>query len=62
MKARVLLADDHAIVRTGLRLLLERESDFLVVGEEPGSKLDKARKLGIRTLSEKEFLKKIGKA
>jgi len=33
VKARVLLADDHAIVRTGLRLLLERESDFLVVGE-----------------------------
>jgi len=33
MKARVLLADDHAIVRTGLRLLLERESDFVVAGE-----------------------------
>jgi len=33
VKARVLLADDHAIVRTGLRLLLERESDFLVAGE-----------------------------
>jgi len=33
MKARVLLADDHAIVRTGLRLLIERESDFVVAGE-----------------------------
>jgi len=33
VKARVLLADDHAIVRTGLRLLLEREQDFVVVGE-----------------------------
>jgi DNA-binding NarL/FixJ family response regulator len=30
---RVLLADDHAIVRSGLRLLLERERDFEVVGE-----------------------------
>jgi YesN/AraC family two-component response regulator len=33
MKARVLLADDHAIVRTGLRLLIEREPDFVVAGE-----------------------------
>ena len=33
MKARVLLADDHAIVRSGLRLLLERESDLAVAGE-----------------------------
>ena len=30
---RVFLADDHAIVRSGLRLLLERESDFRVSGE-----------------------------
>jgi two-component system, NarL family, response regulator NreC len=29
----VLLADDHAILRSGLRLLLEREPDFAVVGE-----------------------------
>jgi two-component system response regulator NreC len=32
VKTRVLLADDHAIVRSGLRLLLERE-DFLIAGE-----------------------------
>jgi DNA-binding NarL/FixJ family response regulator len=30
---RVLIADDHGIVRSGLRLLLERESDIDVVGE-----------------------------
>jgi two-component system response regulator NreC len=30
---RVLLADDHAIVRSGLRLLLEREPDLQVAGE-----------------------------
>ena len=30
---RVFLADDHAIVRSGLRLLLEREPDFTVAGE-----------------------------
>jgi two-component system response regulator NreC len=30
---RVLLCDDHAIVRAGLRVLLEREPDFTIVGE-----------------------------
>jgi DNA-binding NarL/FixJ family response regulator len=32
---RVLIADDHGIVRTGLRLLLERFADMQVVGEAP---------------------------
>jgi len=32
-KIRVLLADDHAVLRDGLRLLLERELDIEVVGE-----------------------------
>ena len=32
-KIRVLLADDHAILRSGLRLLLEREPDLSVAGE-----------------------------
>jgi two-component system response regulator NreC len=30
---RILLADDHTILRKGLRLLLEREPDFTVVSE-----------------------------
>jgi two-component system, NarL family, response regulator NreC len=30
---RILLADDHTILRRGLRLVLERESDFSVIGE-----------------------------
>lgn len=30
---RILLADDHTILRKGLRLLLERERDFEVIGE-----------------------------
>ena len=30
---RILLADDHAILRTGLRLVLEREPDLVVAGE-----------------------------
>jgi DNA-binding NarL/FixJ family response regulator len=30
---RILLADDHTVMRTGLKLLLERQPDFEVVGE-----------------------------
>ncbi len=30
---RVLIADDHGIVRSGLRMLLERQSDVAVIGE-----------------------------
>lgn len=33
MAIRVLLADDHAVVREGTRQLLEREPDIIVVGE-----------------------------
>jgi DNA ligase (NAD+) len=33
-----------------------KTTDFLVVGETPGSKLDKAKSLGVKTLSEEEFL------
>jgi two-component system response regulator NreC len=32
-RIRVLLAEDHAVMRTGLRLVLERQADFEVVGE-----------------------------
>lgn len=30
---RILLADDHTIIRSGLRLLLEQQSDFRVIAE-----------------------------
>jgi two-component system, NarL family, response regulator NreC len=30
---RILLADDHTVIRAGLRLVLERQTDFRVVGE-----------------------------
>lgn len=30
---RILIADDHLVIRAGLRLLLERHEDFAVVGE-----------------------------
>ena len=32
-KIRVLLADDHTIVRKGIRLLLDAEPSLVVVGE-----------------------------
>lgn len=34
---------------------VSRKLNFLVVGEDPGSKLEKAQKLGIQILTEKEF-------
>ena len=38
-KIRILLADDHTVIRLGLKLLLERQADFEVVGEaEDGRK------------------------
>jgi DNA ligase (NAD+) len=37
------------------------KTDYLVIGESPGSKLDKVRKLNIATLNEQEFLKLVGK-
>jgi DNA-binding NarL/FixJ family response regulator len=33
MKTRILLVDDHAILREGLRILLESQNGFQVVGE-----------------------------
>jgi DNA-binding NarL/FixJ family response regulator len=46
-KVRVLLADDHKIVRDGLRLLVESQRDMHVVGEaaDGNEALEKAREL-----------------
>ena len=40
---------------------VSKKTDFVVVGRDTGSKLDKARKLGVATLNEDEFRKMVGK-
>jgi len=46
-KIRILLADDHPLLRQGIRQLLEREEDFEVVGEagDGNEAIRQARKL-----------------
>ncbi len=41
---------------------VSRNTDYVVVGENPGSKYEKAKKLGIKIINEEEFLKMIGEA
>jgi DNA ligase (NAD+) len=38
---------------------VSKKTDFVVVGENPGSKYDKARQLGVETIDEQEFLNRL---
>jgi DNA ligase (NAD+) len=38
---------------------ISKKTDYLVVGKNPGSKLEKAKKLGVKIINEKEFLELI---
>ncbi len=38
---------------------VSKNTDYVVVGSEPGSKYDNAKKLGVKTIDEKEFLKMV---
>ena len=37
-KVRVLIADDHAVLREGVALLIDREADMCVVGQASGGR------------------------
>ncbi|MBM3859923.1 MAG: hypothetical protein FJ395_09770 [Verrucomicrobia bacterium] len=52
----------EALRRAGANVTdsVSKKTDFLVVGAEAGSKLDKAQKLGVKTLTEAEFVKMLG--
>ena len=39
---------------------VSKKTDFVIVGEDAGSKLDKARSFGVKTLTEQEFVKMLG--
>jgi DNA ligase (NAD+) len=48
------------IVRKGggtVATAISRKVDYLVAGENPGSKLEKAKEMGIRVISEQDFIK-----
>jgi DNA ligase (NAD+) len=51
----------NRLVELGARVSesVSRNTDYLVVGAEPGSKADKARALGVRMIDEQRFLKLI---
>lgn len=51
------------IVRLGGRVSssVSRKTDYVVVGRDPGSKADEARRLGVKTLEEAEFARLVGR-
>ena len=53
---------EELITRLGGRAAssVSRKTDYVIVGENPGSKYDKARQLGVPILSEQEFRRMIG--
>jgi DNA ligase (NAD+) len=51
-----------AAERAGARVAssVSKKTDFVVAGENPGSKYDKALQLGVEVVDEKEFLRRLG--
>jgi DNA ligase (NAD+) len=40
---------------------VSKKTDYVLVGDKPGSKYDKAKELGVKIITEDEFRKLIGK-
>ncbi len=55
-RAEVMIREKGGVVGSNVT----RKTTYLVAGADPGSKLDRARSLGIKLLTEKEFLALIG--
>ena len=51
-KASDLVKENGGIVATSVT----KSTAFVIIGEKPGSKFEKAKKLGVKTISEKEFI------
>ena len=53
----------HLAKSKGVKILsgISRNTDYLVVGDSPGNKVQKAKTLGIKILTEEEFIIKINK-
>jgi DNA ligase (NAD+) len=52
---------EQAAKEAGARVAssVSKKTDFVVVGENPGSKYDKAVQLGVETIDEREFLRRV---
>ena len=60
---RCLLTDAGGVTTTKLgqeQLVLNKKTDFLLAGEKAGTKLEKAKQLGVPVISEAEFQRMIG--
>ena len=54
---------EQAIRQAGAKTssTVSKKTDFVLAGENPGSKLDKAKKLEVKVINEKQFLAMLGK-
>ena len=52
---------ERTAAQAGARIAssVSKKTDFVVVGENPGSKYDRAIQLGVETIDENEFLKRV---